>query len=149
MRATFPFVLGAAVLLLAACGRHEALITTQAPSGAVMMENPGTDDPAYVGRWATSARGCVDRAWVLTRQNLHSANGLVCTFVKLEPGSAGYGGDVDCGAPGQRKAGRMTLTLTGSGASRGLTLVGGPFDLPVTLDACPAGAPASQTVAAR
>ena len=138
MRATLILALGAPLLLLAGCNRHQPLISSSTLASSVPVSNPVTGEPGYVGRWASSRAGCADRAWVLTSGEMRSANGLNCTFVKMNPGSAGFGGDVDCGTAGARKAGHMTLTLTGAADARGLTLLGGPFELPVTLEACSA-----------
>lgn len=139
MRANLTLGLCAPLLLLAGCNRHQPLISSSAPTPSAPISNPVTGEPGYVGRWASSQSGCADRAWVLTSGEMRSANGLHCTFVHMNPGSAGFSGDVDCGAAGDRKAGRMSLTLTGPDGARGLTLLGGPFDLPVTLEQCRAG----------
>lgn len=146
MRATLLLLIGAPILLLAACDRRGPLIRSSAPPSSAPISNAVTGEPGYVGRWASTPSACVDRAWVLTSRHLRTANGLECAFVKMTPGSAGFSGDVDCGPEGVRKAGRMTLTLTGRGKTRGLTLLGGPFDLPVPLEACPADASATAAV---
>jgi hypothetical protein len=135
MRATLIVVSCASLLAIAGCSQRQTLFSSDAPPVAT-IRNAKTGEPSFVGRWAPTAAACADGAWVLTAQRVQSPNGVSCTLVKLDPASAGYSSDVECGEAGHG-SGRMNLTLSGRGASRGLTLEGGPIALPVSLTACP------------
>jgi hypothetical protein len=134
MRATLMLMIGAAAAV-SACRRDE--IYSRPEPGPVSTPMPTSGPPAFVGRWAASPEQCVRRAWVLTPASLDAPDHTHCAFAKLSPGSAGYGVDVDCKGEGPEQIGRLTLTLSGEGPGRGLTVAGGPFAMPVALTRCP------------
>jgi hypothetical protein len=136
MRATLAIALGA-VACLAACGRSDDLYSKRSQSAPLADSTVGP--PAFVGRWATTAADCGQRPWTLSPAELVAPSGMRCNLGKLSPGSAGYGADVVCKGAGPERLGRITLTMSGQGASRGLTLAGGPFTMPVALTSCPTG----------
>ena len=136
MRATPLIVLGAAACLLA-CGRGNGLYSKHSPqlASAPVMQGPQALD----GRWARTVADCVGAAWTVSASGLEAPNGLHCSFAKLNAATAGFGADTVCKGAGAERIGWMTMTLSGQGASRGLTLAGGPFPTPVALARCPAG----------
>jgi hypothetical protein len=102
------------------------------------MSSTVAGPPAIVGRWAATRADCTSSPWLLTATELDTPGQTRCIFAKLGASSAGYAADVVCKGPGAEQIGRVTMTLSGQGASRGLTLAGGPFTLPVALTPCPA-----------
>jgi hypothetical protein len=137
MRATLLLTVLAAAGLCA-CGRNRIYSSRSIPPPPAPAPG-GSEAPAFVGRWAASRADCASRPWIVTRFGLDSPGRTHCVFVKLSAASAGYAADVACKALGPDEIGRITLTLSGRGASRGLTLAGGPFALPVALAPCPRG----------
>jgi hypothetical protein len=91
----------------------------------------------YVGRWAPAASACAQEAWQFTSDAMVSPGVLSCSFDKVSPTDAGYTAVGVCQVGKAKAPGRLVLTLTGQGASRSLTLNGGPFPEPVALVRCP------------
>lgn len=136
MRATLLLMTGAAACL-SACKRDQ-IYSRQSLSGALAVSAVHAGPPAFVGRWAAASADCARKPWELTPTGLDAPDRMHCSFAKLSEASAGYAADVDCKGAGPEEIGRLTLTLSGQGASRGLTVAGGPFALPVALSPCPA-----------
>ncbi len=124
-------------MLLCACSRPEPpigaapaerspSITTSAAGGA----------PLFVGRWAASKTACAARGWELTANSLKSPSALTCELLKAVPTSAGYTVYSTCLVGKASQPMRLVFTLTGSGATRSLTLTGGPFTEPLALSRC-------------
>jgi hypothetical protein len=137
IRAALPIILGAAAGLLAACDRGD-LYSKQSPAAPLAVTSAMAGTPPFVGRWAATRADCPAAAWTFTPTGLQAPNGTHCAFVKESVGSAGYGMDVSCTGAGPGQIGRVTLTLSGQGATHGLTVAGGPFPMPVALTPCPA-----------
>lgn len=134
MRATLMLMIGAAAIT-SACKRND-IYSKQTATLAVTSGTSGP--PAFVGRWAATRADCATNPWILTPTELDTPGQVHCSFAKISTASAGYGADVICKGPGAEQIGRITLTLTGQGTSRGMTLSGGPFTMPVALTQCPA-----------
>jgi hypothetical protein len=135
MRATLMLMIGAAVVVCG-CGRQQIYSKQSVPISLAVASRSGR--PAFVGRWAATRADCARSPWILTPTELDTPGRTHCSFAKLSPASAGYAADVACSGSGAEQIGRITLTLTGQRESRGLTLAGGPFTLPVALTPCPA-----------
>lgn len=132
-------LLGAAAL--GACNQHHLPPIGAAPAerapAPTLAEAAGP--PLFVGRWAASTAACASRAWDLTPTSLKSPSALTCEFFKDERTSAGYTVYSTCKVGKASQPVRLVLTLTGSGATRSLTLTGGPFTEPVALSRCAPG----------
>ena len=128
----------AAVGLLCACERQHLPPIGAAPAERAPMasvaEAAGT--PLFVGRWAATSTACAAHGWALTAASLKSPSALTCTIAKAEPTPAGYTIYGACTAGKASQLTQLVFTLTGSGASRSLTLSGGPFSEPVALTHC-------------
>ncbi len=92
----------------------------------------------YIGRWAAAPTACDNAAWVIQADSLQSPGPLSCTFVKVEPGSAGYTAWSECKVGQAAGPTRLVFTMSGSKADRDLTIEGGPFAEPVALERCAA-----------
>lgn len=136
MRATLMLLFGAAACL-GACKRSD-IYSKQSLPAATPISSLTSGTPDFVGRWAATRADCPTSPWVLTPAELDTPGQTHCRLGKLSAASAGYSTDVVCTGPAPEQLGRVTLTMSGEGASRGLTLSGGPFTLPVALTPCPA-----------
>lgn len=136
MRATLMLMIGAA-LCAGGCKRNDIYSQRSLPA-ATPISSAISGTPGFVGRWAATRADCMKSPWVLTPTELDTPGQTHCRLGKLSSASAGYSTDVVCTGPGPEQLGHVTLTLSGQGASRGLTLEGGPFTLPVALSPCPA-----------
>jgi hypothetical protein len=131
----------ALVLLAPACQRRSEPATAvesaeRAPPQAVSEAGP----PGFVGRWALTPSACGRQAWVLSPLALRSPSVLSCSFERVSPIGAGYAVDTVCTVGKAKAQGRLVFTLTGQGASRALTMSGGPFTEPMALAHCPGDA---------
>ena len=141
-----------AILMLGLVGACHSKTEPTIEAGAAQREHaspiPTAGPPAFVGRWSATASSCAHKVWVLTSDSLRSPSVLSCTFEKVSPTDAGYTALSTCTVGKARAPGRLMFTLVGQGAARSLTLNGGPFDEPVGLVRCPAGADAPVQAAA-
>ena len=112
---------------------------THAPAPRPVIRPVITNE--YIGRWAAAPTACDNAAWVIEADRLQSPGPLSCTFVKVEPSSAGYTAWSECKVGQTAGPTRLVFTMSGSKADHDLTIEGGPFAEPVALERC-AGAPA-------
>ncbi len=120
-------------VLAAGCkGQEPSLATVATPHQTQLATGP----PTYVGRWATTPTDCAHAAWVLTENEMRSAGALSCSFVKVEPSSAGYTAWSSCTSGRATGPTRLVFTLSGPGRDKGLTVEGGPLAEPVALERC-------------
>ena len=141
MRRPVLFAL-AAMTLLGACEQEHlppigASPAERAPAlSAAAVAGP----PGFVGLWAASTTACAAREWALTPTTLTSPSALTCQLFKAERTSAGYTVYSTCTVGKASQPVQLVFTLTGSGATRSLTMTGGPFTEPVALSRCPQAA---------
>ena len=74
---------------------------------------------------------------MLTAEGLTEPEVLSCTFDRVDATDAGDTAIGICAVGRAKAPGRLMFTLTGAGASRALTISGGPFSEPVALQRCP------------
>ena len=133
-----PALALAATAMLAACGQRSlppigaAPAERTPPRSAAELAGP----PQFVGRWAASTTACSGRGWTLTASSLTSPTALTCELFKAERTSAGYVVNSSCKVGKASQPMRLVFTLTGSGATRSLTMTGGPFTEPMALAQC-------------
>jgi hypothetical protein len=128
------------VLTAIAGGCRDRQALTYAPRSAPPPRSESVQgQPAFTGHWAAATTACGHEAWTLDTSGMVSPGVLSCSFDKVTPTDAGYTADGVCEVGKAREPGRLVLTLTGRGASRSLTLDGGPFTEPVALVRCPSG----------
>lgn len=135
-------------LLVGACHRKPLpSIGEEAAERAPARPASVAGQPRFVGRWALNQSGCEGRAWVLTTGGMQSPSVLSCSFDKVNPTDAGYTVYSTCTVGKARAPGRLVFTLTRQGATRSLTMNGGPFTEPMALLRCSGPEPAAMQTA--
>ena len=125
-------------LLLCACHDRDALLTASASAEARPTPTAtGAGPPDFVGQWAPSPAACGQETWSFTAARMDSPSALSCAFDRVDSSDAGYTAIGVCTVGRAKAPGRLVFTMTGDGASRSLTMNGGPFPEPVALVRCP------------
>ncbi len=139
-RSTLALALVALSVGAAAChGKPEPPIGAAPAERAPLKISSATGPFAFIGRWAATASACGRQSWTLASDALRSPSALSCSFDKVIPTDAGYMVYGVCEVGKAKAPGTLMFTMTGRGATRSLTLSGGPFNEPVALARCPSG----------
>lgn len=131
------------LLALAACDRAETPPKTtavaQAPSGETPTAGPAPafQPASFVGRWAAQPQLCADGGWVFRTDGVSTAGEVSCTFRKVEPSASGYRIQAACTHEGSVSDGEIGLSLTDPAPPQSMTVEGGPWNGPITLQRCP------------
>ncbi len=121
-------------VVVAGCKGQEPSIAVAAARPQVIQQAAGP--PTYIGRWAVTPTACDRAAWVLTADAMQSPGALSCSFVKVEPTSAGYTAWSSCTSGRATGPTRLIFTLSGPDRDMDLTVEGGPLAGPVALERC-------------
>jgi hypothetical protein len=120
--------------VLGACTpKPQGLFAENSPPVSVSKVD-GTTAPQFIGRWSTGAKTCRN-PMVIQAKALHDG-ATDCEFAKIDNASAGYSIYAVCHAGKGSQPGRLTLTLPDPTHTRSMTLEGGPFKQPVSLERC-------------
>lgn len=132
------------LLALAACDRAETPPKTtavaEAPAGEAPapQAEPAFQPPSFAGRWAAGPQLCADGAWVFRTDGVATAGEVSCSFKKVEPSASGYRIEAACTHEGSQSDGEIVLSMTDPAPPQSMTVEGGPWDGPITLQRCPA-----------
>lgn len=131
-----------ALLGAAACGRQEepppVTAAAEVPPETVPPQPAPVGPPAYEGRWAVSADLCEKGAWDFRQDGVSTAGEVSCAFREVEPSASGYRIQAACTHEGSRSDSEIGLSITDPAPPLSMTVEGGPWNGPITLQRCPA-----------
>jgi len=132
------------LLAFAACERTETPPKTTAVAEAPVGETPAPaaepafQPPSFVGRWAAEPKLCAAGAWVFRTDGVSTAGEVSCAFRRVEPSASGYRIQAACTHEGSQSDTEIGLSLTDPAPPQSMTVEGGPWSGPITLQRCPA-----------